>query len=183
VSVIVAVRDATRVCMACDSLAVNNSAKMTLATSKMARNGRFIFGASDGPTIQTIRHLARDWWEQKISSTSDFEAWVLMVFLPFLRGALREQRILCTKDGCEELRCNILIASGARFVCIDTAGFAVSTEAAYHAIGSGWYDARSAMWAAPSGMGSEAVARLGVEAAIKHDESCGPPILTLWTGP
>ena len=178
-TVIVAVSDGERVCMACDSQATNNGSKLTLATSKIVRRGPVLFGPCDGPTIGAIRYQMPE-----PPQSLDLEQWVRTEWLPWLRELQRGERILETDNGAEKLRCQTLIACGAVMLAVDYSGHAVRTSEPFIATGSAWCEARGAMWAAGARervIDPEGVARVGVEAAIALDSGCGPPVRVEWT--
>lgn len=185
-SIITAVRDGKRVCMACDSQGTNDGSIITLQGSKIVRRGKFLFGACDGNTMQTIKHLIElnpEDWDPEIDSLEAFEWWVHGRFLPALRKIQGVDKVLPTvHDSVQETRAQIMIAHGPRFVCVDTVGFVICPEAPYHAIGSAWCEARGAMWGS---LCSDAgfTARLGVQAACYLDNGCSPPIRSEWTEP
>lgn len=183
-SVIVAVSDGKRVCMACDSLATNNGSAITLADPKIVRRGPMLFGPCDGPTIQAIKYMMP---EQLVENApADLAQWAVVEFVPWLRAHQKEQVILEVEDGQHKLRSRILVAHRGDVVDIDPLGYAVRSVDGIVAYGSGWCEARAAIMGAKvvkPDLAADNLAILGVGIAIETVNGCGPPIVHEWTEP
>lgn len=198
-TVIVAVRDGTRVCMACDSQATNNGAKATLAHGKIVRYGATLFGCGDLTLMNAVRHAMPT--EVGLSAmamdvTQPLATWAACEFVPWLIEHLTKRGLMDKdSDGAAEFPGSIMLARGSEFVLVDKNTGIVEFAESYAASGSGMYDARGAMWAlshadelgdeffAAHEAEAETLARAGVSAAIANDNGCGPPVCVEWTQP
>jgi ATP-dependent protease HslVU (ClpYQ) peptidase subunit len=73
----------------------------------------------------------------------------------------------------------MLVAHKGEFLLVDKNIGTIGFSEPFSAIGSGWCEARGAMWAHNLVVGkladADAIACMGVEAAIALDSGCGPP--------
>lgn len=178
-TVIVAVSGGSRVCMASDSLAVNNGAKGVLKTPKLVRMGTFVIGSSGSfganqllpaclkepftdprPLLDVCKQLADD-----------------------LRKELKDRDLMRRVNDALEFPGMMLVARGPDFALIDAGGSVIQFDYDWWAIGSGAAEARGAMFVASKyeHAGADEVARAGVEAAIALDDGCGGDIRMEWT--
>lgn len=186
-TVIVAVTDGTRVCVAADSqCTAGNGVKLTLAGGKVSRvptPAGLLLIAAEGSlaTDHFIRHhpIAVNCGPD---ATLDYLA---ARFAEELRTHLMARDLMRLCDGTRELPGNILMARGCEFVLIDSGGSVVRVESDWWAIGSGAPEARGAMWLGMQAghVDHEQVARMAVHAAIELDSGCGFPIRVEWTEP
>jgi len=196
-SVIVCVKGAGRVCMACDSQATNNGAKATLgrAAAKIHRRGTLVFGAPSLAIIDAVRWHMPEPGELAVP----LQDWAATVFIPWLRGWLKDRDLMeRSKDGELFLPAGVFVAHGGDYALVDTGSGVIVFDDAFRAMGSGWGEAHGAMWQAMSDADgteymhdrrsadaavTEYIARQGVLAAIALDSGCGPPVVVEWTHP
>lgn len=190
-TVIVAVTDGERVCMACDSQSSNNNCRATLARPKIVRIGPLLVGAEGTMAVGDFlryRYVIGAWGKEV-----ELAAWCGTTLADDLRNHLRERDLMEKRGDRTEMPGQLLIAKGGEFLILDTGGSVVQVASPFWAIGSGGPEARGAMWAAwPASEvmhlatnqlhpREETVARAGVEAAIALDYGCGPPVHVEWT--
>lgn len=194
-SVIVAVTDGKRVCMACDSQATNNGSKATLngSSAKIIRKGAMLFGSSHLCVLDMIRYNL-----ENPLTTMPLSEWAGMVFVPWLLGALNARGLMeKSQDGSVEFPSGIFIGHGGEFVLVDRGTGIVSFARQFAGMGSGWLEAQGAMWQLLADADGaieymhdkrsadmahlEYVATRGVLAACALDSACGPPVHVEWT--
>jgi ATP-dependent protease HslVU (ClpYQ) peptidase subunit len=174
-SIIVAISDGKRVCMASDSQVGSGGNKMPTKTPKIYRRGDYLFGVVG--SMITGHFLADHVIEADniLSAAENYGS--------ELRQWASERNYLQSEDGLQVVACSTLIAHKSRIVLVDGTGSAVEPEFDWWAIGSGELAARGAIWALTCipDMDSEEKARMAVEAACKLEEGCGGMARVEWT--
>ena len=191
-SVIVAVSDGLKVCMAADSQLTNGSTRTVLANSKLMRVGPLVIGV-DGLLAagDALRYHSDELELRNRDRIQSLPAWCSQTFVPWFRAYLKAADLMeKAEDGRLEFPCAALVAYRGQFVHMDIAGAVNEIAQSWWAIGSGAAVARGAMWALETGGGfgrgdmgysPKLLAHQGVRAAIAFDIQCCDPVVDLYT--
>lgn len=193
-TVIVAVSDGTRVCVAADSAGQNNGTSLPLSDPKIMQVGPVILGSS-GMVINDIVRSIPPWltprryqggWCWGHGTGMDgtilrLRPW-LVDLMPWMRERIDSLGLLCKGDATDKVMPNTFIAAlGDSIVYVDVGGTAMEPSLPYWATGSGRDHALGSLHTAhheeaPSPEIVQAATR-AVAAAIAFDPACGGPIV------
>lgn len=186
-TVIVAVSDGRRVCMAADSQGSTGGMKDTLATPKIVRIGKRLFAYSTGMEIgQALLYHAPGEFDGDYDMPLD--RWCATKLVPWLREWFKSTGLMETRDGAAWMPFTMLVAQGGEFVGVESNASVVRYAGQFATEGSGKALARGALFALlncyelekPRGT-PEVAARMAVAASCVFDDGCGPPIVVEWT--
>ena len=134
-TVIVAVNDGARVCMACDSQATNNGAIAILARPKIKKIAGCLVGG-DG-SFATLDAFARSEFASQSVNGDDLDHWLRGTLCPWLWQSQREAGRLRRVQDYDEMAGSLLVACGSQFRIVDSVGGVVHLASPWWAIGSG----------------------------------------------
>ena len=180
-TVVVAVSDGTRVCVASDSQITDNG-HVIIGDSKIIRHGEALF-ACDG--AQRLGDLIRyNPPPMENLPQMGLARWACTDFVRWLKAEVEADKItMGDADGRFRIPGSTLIAYKNECAVIGKDGAYVARD--WVAIGSGRTEASGAVWAElqHEHWQADEVAMMGVRAAIEMDDGCSEPIHHKWTKP
>lgn len=179
-TVVVAVSDGTRVCMASDSQTTDNGHCITVA-NKVFKHGQVLVGADGkGSIIDLFRYCS----PPEYKGMENIAAWAFRDLVPWMHAEM-ERRSILDEDKSKgwPFPGSVILAHAERALIVALDGQIVEPERRWCAIGSGRAIASGAIHHALNAddWKADEVAIAGVEAACAMDNGCGLPIKHYWT--